>query len=73
MVRHIEYLVDTIGIERIALGSDFDGTIVSREIADASGNYRLLHALLDHGYTAEQVEKIAWRNWVRVLRATWGE
>ncbi len=73
MVRHIEYLVDTIGIDRVAFGSDFDGTIVPREIADASGNWRLLQALVDRGYTGEQVEKIAWKNWVRVLRATWGE
>lgn len=72
MVRHIEYLVDTIGIDRVALGSDFDGTIVPREIADASGNYKLLQALVDQGYTDEQVEKIAWKNWVRVLRLTWG-
>ncbi len=73
MVRHIEYLVDTIGIERVALGSDYDGTIVPREIADASGTGKLLQALKDHGYTDEQLEKIAWKNWVRVLRGTWGE
>ena len=73
MVRHIEYLADRIGIDRVALGSDFDGTIVPREIADAAGNGKILQALLDHGYTTEQVEKIAWKNWVRVLRATWGE
>ncbi len=73
MVRHIEYLADTVGIDRVALGSDFDGTIVPQEIADAAGNYKLLEALRDHGYNDEQLEKIAWKNWVRVLRATWGE
>lgn len=73
MVRHIEYLADTVGIDRVALGSDFDGTIVPREIGDASGLPKLLQALKDHGYDDEHIEKIAWRNWVRVLRATWGE
>lgn len=72
MVRHIEFLVDTLGIDRVALGSDFDGTIVPREIRDAAGLQKLLQALLDKGYTEEHVEKIAWRNWVRVLRLTWG-
>ena len=73
MVRHIEYLVDTIGIDRVALGSDFDGTTVPREIADASGNWKLVQALKDHGYNDDDLEKIAWKNWVRVLRTTWGE
>ncbi len=72
MVRHIEYLVDTIGIDRVALGSDFDGTTVPREIADASGNWKLVQALKDHGYNDDDLEKIAWKNWVRVLRTTWG-
>jgi membrane dipeptidase len=72
MVRHIEYLTDTVGIDRLALGSDYDGTIVPRDIADAAGTPKLLRALKERGYTDEQLEKIAWRNWVRVLRTTWG-
>lgn len=73
MVDHIEYLVDTIGIDRVALGSDFDGTTVPQEIGDAAGLPVLLRALHEKGYRDDALEKIAWRNWVRVLRATWGE
>lgn len=73
MVDHIEYLVDTVGIDRVAIGSDFDGTIVPAEIADATGLPKLLRAIEERGYTGEALEKIAWKNWVRVLRATWGE
>lgn len=73
MVDHIEYLTDTIGIERVALGSDYDGTIVPRAIGDAAGLPVLLDALRERGYDDVAIEKIAWRNWVRVLRDTWGE
>lgn len=73
MVDHIEYLTDTIGIDRVALGSDFDGTTVPRAIGDAAGLPVLFDGLRERGYDDAALEKIAWRNWVRVLRATWGE
>jgi membrane dipeptidase len=73
MVDHIEYLADTVGVDRVALGSDFDGTIVPREIGDAAGLPVLFDALRARGYDDVALEKIAWRNWVRVLRDTWGE
>ena len=72
MVDHIEYLADTVGIDRVALGSDYDGTIVPREIGDAAGLPVLFDALRASGYDDTALEKIAWRNWVRVLRDTWG-
>jgi membrane dipeptidase len=33
----------------------------------------LLEAMRARGYSEEIIEKIAWRNWVRVLKQTWGE
>jgi membrane dipeptidase len=73
MVDHIDYLADTVGIDRVALGSDFDGTTVPRAIGDAAGLPVLFEVLRQRGYDETALEKIAWRNWVRVLRATWGE
>ena len=37
IVRHIDYVVQRIGIEHVALGSDFDGTIMPQELGDAAG------------------------------------
>ncbi|MDA4630774.1 membrane dipeptidase, partial [Escherichia coli] len=28
LVRHVDYIVDRIGIDHVALGSDFDGTTI---------------------------------------------
>jgi len=72
MVQHLDYLVDKLGIDRVALGSDFDGCTISNEIGDVSGLPKLLGALAAHGYDEAALRKIAHENWLRVLRKTWG-
>jgi membrane dipeptidase len=71
VVRHIDYLVERIGIEHVGFGSDFDGAKMPREIGDASGLPKLLGALRDRGYGADALRKFSHENWVRVLRETW--
>lgn len=72
MVRHVDHLVDKLGIGGVAIGSDFDGATVPSAIGDASGLQRLLGALGEAGYDRESLEKIASENWLRVLEVTWG-
>ena len=73
LVRHIDYLVERIGIERVGFGSDFDGVMISREMGDVSGLPKLMSMLRDQGYDDPALRKLAHENWVRVLRETWGE
>jgi hypothetical protein len=47
MVRHVDYPVERIGIDRVGFGSDFDGVLISRETGGVSGLPRLLSALRD--------------------------
>lgn len=70
-VRHIDYLVEHLGIDRVGLGSDFDGCTVSSAIGDVTGQPRLLAALASHGYDESSLRKIAHENWLRVLGKTW--
>ena len=72
VVRHVDYLAERLGIERVGFGSDFDGAKVAREIGDASGLPKLLAALRGRGYDEAALKKLAHENWVRVLHATWG-
>jgi membrane dipeptidase len=71
VVRHVDYLVERLGMERVGFGSDFDGARVPREIGDASGLPKLLGALRDRGYGDGEIRKLAHENWGRVLRRTW--
>lgn len=73
IVKHITYLADRIGVERVALGSDFDGVNVPDRLGDVTGLPRLAEALAKAGFSTDCQQKIAWRNWLRVLRQTWGK
>lgn len=71
IVRHVDYMVERMGIDHVALGSDFDGATMPHDLKDAAGLPKLVAALEDRGYTGEALTKIAHANWVRVLRQTW--
>jgi membrane dipeptidase len=73
MVDHISYMVDRMGIDCVALGSDFDGATMPAELKDAAGLPRLMQVLEHRGFKRDDLTKIAHGNWVRVLRDTWGE
>ena len=70
MVRHVDHIVEVGGIDCIGLGSDFDGIGNDLEIRDASGMQLLYDALREH-YSEEDLEKIFYRNVLRVYREVW--
>ena len=72
MVDHVEYMVRRMGIDHVALGSDFDGATMPAELKDAADLPALMEALRARGYEGEDLRKLAHGNWVRVLRETWG-
>jgi membrane dipeptidase len=72
VVRHVDYLVERLGIDRVGFGSDFDGAKVSEAIGDVSGLPGLLAALRRHGYGEGDLRKLAHENWLGVLQRTWG-
>ena len=72
MVRHMDALVEAVGEDGVALGSDFDGAMVPAEIGDVTGVQKLLQALLDKGYGEELVRKIALGNWLSMIERTIG-
>ena len=73
MVRHVDYMVERMGIDCVALGSDFDGATVPAGITDASGNHNLVAALKSAGYGDGELAKICRENWLRVLSQAWHE
>ncbi len=71
IVKHVDYVVDRIGIDHVAFGSDFDGATMSSELGDAAGLPLVIDALRDAGYDDPSIEKIASDNWMRVIDHTW--
>jgi membrane dipeptidase len=72
LMRHVDYLVDHLGIDCVGFGSDFDGATMPSEIGDAAGLPNLLSALAERGYDESSLKKLAHGNWLRVLCQTWG-
>lgn len=68
---HVDYLVERLGVDRVGFGSDFDGATMPQELGDVTGLPRLLAVLRERGYDDAALRKLAYENWVRVLRQTW--
>jgi membrane dipeptidase len=71
IVRHIDYFANRMGIDHVALGSDFDGAVVPDALGGAAGLPRLADELGQAGYDDDAIAKITHRNWLRVFDATW--
>jgi membrane dipeptidase len=70
VIAHIDYIVNLVGIDYVALGSDFDGTggnLVSG-LDDVTKFPVLTKALLDYGYSQMEVRKILGENFLRVFQ-----
>ena len=73
MVRHIDYMVERMGIDCVAIGSDFDGATIPAAIGDAAGNQALVEALGAAGYGEDDLAKLCRENWLRLLKTVWRE
>jgi membrane dipeptidase len=73
IVKHLCWMIDKLGEDRVGFGSDFDGISVPDALGDVTGMPKLFKALETAGFDAPLLEKLAWRNWLRVLKRTWGQ
>lgn len=69
VIDHIDHIVKIAGVDGVGLGSDFDGvTKLPDQLQDVSTYPLITQALLDRGYSAEDIRKIQGENALRVLR-----
>ncbi len=67
VVRAIRYGIDLLGVDHVALGSDFDGA--TRVFFDASEIAVLTQTMLDEGFTREEIRKVMGGNAFRFFAA----
>lgn len=70
VVAHIEHAINIAGIDHVGLGSDFDGVgdSLPTGLKDAADMPNLIYALLEKGYSEEDIQKILSGNIFRVWR-----
>ncbi len=70
LIDHIDHVAKVAGIDHVGLGSDFDGVsgATPQGIDSAADLPKITQALLDRGYSAEDIRKILGGNLMRVFR-----
>lgn len=68
LLRHAHRMADAGGIESVALGTDFDGFEGEGELRTAADMKNLPEYLHQSGFTWEEVDKITYKNVLRVYR-----
>ena len=72
MLAHLEHMIRYAGEDCVGLGSDFDGARIPAFIGNVMGVGNLIDAMAKAGFGEKLIEKIAYKNWLRVLEKTWG-
>ena len=72
IIQHIEHLLEHLGEDGVGFGSDFDGAMIPAELGNAAGLQILVPAMRQRGFAKPLIEKLCFRNWLRVLDRTWG-
>ncbi len=67
MLKHIKHIRNIAGVDVITLGSDYDGIMNPVEIRDISQISKLSDRLLKKGFSYDEVEKIFFRNGLRII------
>jgi membrane dipeptidase len=70
LIDHIDHIAKVAGVDHVGLGSDFDGVsgATPQGIDSAADLPKITQALLDRGYSAEDIRKILGGNLLRVFR-----
>jgi len=65
IVKSIRYAIDLLGVEHVALGSDFDGSV--RTPFDTSELAILTQTMLDQGFSKNEIKLVMGENVKRFL------
>jgi membrane dipeptidase len=70
LIDHIDHIVKVAGVDHVGLGSDFDGVsgATPEGLNSAADLPKITQALLDRGYSADDIRKILGGNVLRVFQ-----
>lgn len=72
VIEHLEYMLDRAGEDSVGFGSDFDGARIPAGIGNAAGLQNLVAVMRRRGYDELLIDKVCFKNLLRVLGLTWG-
>ena len=70
VIKHIEYVINLVGVDYVGIGSDFDGIYQPpKELDDVTDYLKITKVLVEKGYSKNDIDKILGGNLLRVLKA----
>ncbi len=72
VIAHIEYMLNLIGPDHVAIGSDFDGCVPPPDLADATRYPLITERLQARRHSEGVIRKILGENYLRVFRTVCG-
>lgn len=73
IVDHIIYAADIMGIDKVALGSDFDGTDLPLDMEGQSSLEKLWYQMRVRDFSEDEILAVQGGNWQRLLKETLGD
>lgn len=68
MFKHMEYMLEKLGEDGVALGSDFDGAPMPSQVRSVADLPNLIARFKQAGYSAELIDKICYKNWISFMQ-----
>jgi membrane dipeptidase len=77
ILKHVDHVLEHVGEDGIGFGSDFDGSDfdgakMPAGLGSAAELQTIVRLLRSRGFGERLIEKLCFKNWLRVLRKTWG-
>lgn len=70
VVDHLQHIIDLVGDDFVAVGTDYDGAVVPpTDLVSADALPRLVQHMLDRGWSDERIRKVLGTNYLRALAA----
>ena len=68
---HIDHIVNLTDINTVAIGSDFDGTMIPSNISGSNDFPKFFDYLRENGYSEQDIKKLGHQNLLRIFKDTW--
>lgn len=70
ILEHMQHVIDTVGEDFVAIGSDYDGAILPPPDFKSGDSYpRLVQMMLQRGWSEARIEKVLGKNFLRAFAA----
>ncbi|MEM7535692.1 MAG: dipeptidase [Chloroflexota bacterium] len=67
VIQHIEYMLNHIGPDHVAIGSDFDGCIPPEDLSSVLDYPKITQRLQENGHSEATIRKVLGENFLRVF------